>query len=83
MAKANASDCGLGGSIWSNDRAKAHDLAGRMESGTVWINKHLDFGPTIPFGGEKQSGLGVEFTEEGLHEFTQIRVINANNVVLV
>ena len=83
LAKANASDCRLGGSIWSNDRAKAHDLAGRMESGTVWINKHLDFGPTIPFGGEKQSGLGVEFTEEGLHEFTQIRVINANNVVLV
>ncbi|RJG51732.1 aldehyde dehydrogenase family protein [Sphingobium terrigena] len=83
LARANASDSGLGGSIWSNDRAKAHDLASRMESGTVWINKHLDFGPTIPFGGAKQSGLGVEFTEEGLHEFTQIRVINANNAALV
>ncbi len=47
-----------------------------MESGTVWINKHLDFGPNIPFGGAKQSGIGVEFAEEGLHEFTQIQVIN-------
>jgi acyl-CoA reductase-like NAD-dependent aldehyde dehydrogenase len=73
---ANASDMGLGGSIWSADREAARDLAGRMESGTVWINKHLDFGPTMPFGGAKQSGLGVEFAEEGLHEFTQIHVIN-------
>ncbi|KPF49275.1 aldehyde dehydrogenase [Novosphingobium sp. AAP1] len=76
LARANASDMGLGGSIWSSDRDAAHDLAMRMEAGTVWINKHLDFGPTVPFGGAKQSGLGVEFAEEGFHEFTQIHVIN-------
>ncbi|NKJ45053.1 aldehyde dehydrogenase family protein [Novosphingobium sp. SG720] len=76
LARANASDMGLGGSIWSSDRDVAHDLAMRMEAGTVWINKHLDFGPTVPFGGAKQSGLGVEFAEEGFHEFTQIHVIN-------
>jgi len=76
LARANASPWGLGGSIWSADRERAYDLAGRMESGTVWINKHLDFGPNIPFGGAKQSGLGVEFAEEGLAEFTQIHVIN-------
>ena len=76
LARANASPWGLGGSIWSNDRDKAYDMACEMESGTVWINKHLDFGPNIPFGGAKQSGIGVEFAEEGLHEFTQIQVIN-------
>lgn len=76
LARANASPWGLGGSIWSNDREKAYDMACEMESGTVWINKHLDFGPNIPFGGAKQSGIGVEFAEEGLHEFTQIQVIN-------
>jgi len=76
IARANASDMGLGGSIWSADRQKAHDLATRMEAGTVWINKHLDFGPTMPFGGAKQSGLGVEFAQEGLYEFTQVHVIN-------
>ncbi|WP_340314939.1 aldehyde dehydrogenase family protein [Rhizorhabdus argentea] len=76
LARANASSMGLGGSIWSNDRAAAYDLASRMEAGTVWINKHLDFGPTIPFGGAKQSGIGAEFAEEGFHEFTQIHVIN-------
>ena len=76
LARANASPWGLGGSVWSADRERAYDLAGRMEAGTVWINKHLDFGPNIPFGGAKQSGLGVEFAEEGLAEFTQIHVIN-------
>ena len=76
LTRANASTMGLGGSIWTDDRAAAHDLASRMEAGTVWINKHLDFGPTIPFGGSKQSGLGMEFAQEGLNEFTQVHVIN-------
>ncbi len=76
LARANASPLGLGGSIWSNDRAVAYDMASRMESGTTWINTHLDFGPTIPFGGAKQSGIGVEFGEEGLEEFTQIHIVN-------
>jgi acyl-CoA reductase-like NAD-dependent aldehyde dehydrogenase len=39
-------------------------------------SKHLDFGPNVPFGGCKRSGIGVEFAEEGFHEFTQVRVIN-------
>jgi acyl-CoA reductase-like NAD-dependent aldehyde dehydrogenase len=73
---ANASPMGLGGSVWSADTDKAYELAMRMDAGTVWINKHLDFGPTIPFGGSKQSGLGTEFAEEGLAEFTQVSVIN-------
>lgn len=76
LERANASPWGLGGSIWSKDRDRAYALACEMESGTVWINKHLDFGPNIPFGGAKQSGIGVEFAEEGLHEFTQLQVVN-------
>lgn len=76
LARANNSPMGLGGSIWSSDRDKARDLAARMESGTVWINKHLDLDASIPFGGAKQSGLGMELAEEGFHEFTQVHVIN-------
>lgn len=76
LERANASPWGLGGSVWSTDRDKAYDIACEVDSGTVWINKHLDFGPNIPFGGAKQSGIGVEFAEEGLYEFTQIQVIN-------
>jgi acyl-CoA reductase-like NAD-dependent aldehyde dehydrogenase len=76
LARANASPWGLGGSIWSADLDRAYDLAGRMEAGTVWINKHADLAPNIPFGGAKQSGLGTELGEEGLLEFTQLQIIN-------
>ena len=75
LATVNASPYGLGGSVWGDSDA-ARDVAERMDSGTVWVNKHLDFGPNIPFAGSKQSGLGNEFAEEGLHEFTQIRIVN-------
>ena len=76
LTRANASPHGLGGSIWSSDIDRAHALAERMNAGTVWINQHLDTAPNIPFGGAKQSGLGVEMGEEGLAEFTQLQVIN-------
>ena len=77
IGRANASEYGLGASVWSSDLERARSVAARMDAGTVWINKHLDFGPGIPFAGAKQSGLGVEFAEEGLAEFTQIKIINA------
>ena len=76
VARANNSEYGLGGSIWSPDLDAAYELATRMESGTVWVNKHADLAPNIPFGGAKGSGIGVELGEEGLAEFTQLQVIN-------
>ena len=76
LSRANASDYGLGGSIWSKDLDRAMDLAGRMDTGTVWINKHAELAPNIPFGGAKLSGMGTELGEEGLSEFTQMHVIN-------
>jgi acyl-CoA reductase-like NAD-dependent aldehyde dehydrogenase len=76
VASINACEYGLGGSIWSNDLEKAWDLAGRIESGTVWVNKHNELDPKIPFAGAKLSGLGVELGEEALSEYTQIQVIN-------
>jgi aldehyde dehydrogenase (NAD+) len=76
LARANRSTYGLGGSVWSADAIRARALAGRMQSGTVWINQHLKFGPHIPFAGAKQSGIGVEWSDLGLAEFTQIKVVN-------
>ncbi|MDU6829596.1 MAG: aldehyde dehydrogenase family protein, partial [Bradyrhizobium sp.] len=68
IRRANASSYGLGASVWSSDPKRAHEIATRIEAGTVWINKHLDMAPHIPFGGAKQSGIGSEFAEEGLAE---------------
>ena len=78
VATSNRTDFGLGASVWSADPARARALAGRIEAGTVWINKHADLAPHIPFGGAKTSGLGVEFGEEGLNEFTQLQVISSD-----
>ncbi len=76
VARANNSEYGLGGSVWSKDLDKAWELASQMNTGTVWINKHADLAPNIPFGGAKLSGVGTELGEEGLSEFTQMHVIN-------
>ncbi|MEO1308553.1 MAG: aldehyde dehydrogenase family protein, partial [Pseudomonadota bacterium] len=75
IARANDSDNGLGGSVWSKDIDRAKEVASRMECGSVWINKHGAIQPNAPFGGVKKSGLGVEFGEEGLQEYTDIQVV--------
>ena len=59
IAQANASENGLGGSVWSKDIDKARDIARRLECGSVWINKHGAIQPNAPFGGVKASGFGV------------------------
>jgi acyl-CoA reductase-like NAD-dependent aldehyde dehydrogenase len=76
IRRANNSETGLGGSVWSKDIAKATDIAGRIESGQMWVNQHIAIGPHIPMAGFKGSGLGVEQSVEGFAEYTQIQVIN-------
>ncbi len=76
LARINRCAEGLGGSVWSRDLDRAKSLAARLESGTVWINKHGELDPGIPFSGAKQSGFGTELGRAGLDEFTQRKVIN-------
>ena len=76
IARINRTDEGLGGSVWSSDLDRARDLAVRFDSGTVWVNKHGELDPGIPFSGAKQSGVGTELGRDGVMEFTQRRVIN-------
>lgn len=75
VARANDNPHGLGGSVWSGDPAKAKQLAQRLECGTAWVNKHGSIQPNAPFGGVKLSGVGVEFSEEGLKEYTTVQTV--------
>lgn len=77
IARANDSPNGLGGSVWSQDIAKARAIAARLECGSVWINNHGAIRPDAPFGGIKQSGIGVEFAALGLAECTSVQVIHS------
>ncbi len=76
IRRANNSDTGLGGSVWSSDINQAIAIAEQLECGQVWVNQHIAIGPHIPMAGFKQSGLGVEQSIEGLAEYTQLQVIN-------
>jgi acyl-CoA reductase-like NAD-dependent aldehyde dehydrogenase len=72
---ANASEFGLGGSVWG-DEETAVELAGRLECGTAWVNTHGALHPLAPFGGFRDSGVGVEYGYWGLLEYTRIRTLN-------
>jgi acyl-CoA reductase-like NAD-dependent aldehyde dehydrogenase len=76
ISRANSTEYGLGGTVWSSNPQRAYEVALRIDSGTVWVNTHLDLPPDVPFSGAKQSGLGTEMGQEGLEEFTQAKVVN-------
>ena len=75
IRRANASDNGLGGSVWGRDLVEARRVASKLECGSVWIHRHGMIQPNAPFGGVKQSGIGVEFGQEGLYANTDIQVV--------
>ena len=71
---ANASDYGLGGSVWSVDADHALAVARQVSSGTVGVNGYM---PSLgaPFGGVKASGLGREFGPEAISSYQQTKSI--------
>jgi acyl-CoA reductase-like NAD-dependent aldehyde dehydrogenase len=75
IARANAGENGLGGSVWSADVGRATELAKRLECGTAWVNDHATLSPLAPFGGVKQSGIGVEFGLHGLEEYMHLQTV--------
>jgi acyl-CoA reductase-like NAD-dependent aldehyde dehydrogenase len=80
IARANDSEFGLGGSIWSSDLKAAQTYATQLQCGTVWINTHAEVLPHAPFGGWKMSGLGAEFGLEGLLENTIGQTVHISKV---
>ncbi len=75
IARANNSEYGLAGAVWTANPEKGVEIAEQLETGTVWINEYLHLSPFAPFGGHKQSGFGAEYGKEGLKEFTYPQVI--------
>ena len=68
---ANGTAYGLAASVWTANVDRAHRVAGRIDSGTVWVNCWMLRDLRVPFGGMKRSGVGREGGDEALHFFTE------------
>lgn len=73
---ANSTEYGLGGSVWGSNGDRATEVALKIDSGIVWVNRHLVLPYDVPFGGAKQSGIGRQHGMDSLHEVTQLKVIS-------
>jgi aminomuconate-semialdehyde/2-hydroxymuconate-6-semialdehyde dehydrogenase len=71
VALANESSYGLSASVWTQNLARAHRVADRIEAGTVWVNCWMVRDLRVPFGGVKGSGVGREGGEDSLRFFTE------------
>ncbi|KAI5926319.1 aldehyde dehydrogenase [Camillea tinctor] len=75
IRRANATEAGLGASVWSRDTAQAERIADQLQAGNVWINSHAEMQPNIPFAGHKESGFGVEMGVEGLKSYCNVQSV--------
>jgi aldehyde dehydrogenase (NAD+) len=77
LAMANDSHYGLAAFIWCHDLDRALNAASKIESGWVQVNQGGGQVVGQSYGGVKGSGIGREFSLEGMLEsFTRIKQIN-------
>ena len=76
IRRANDTEYGLGGSIWTSDPERGVEVAMQIDTGAVWINKHLDLHFEVSTSAAKQSGLGSELGQDGLEAYTQAKLID-------
>ena len=75
IARANDTDWGLVGYVFTQDVDRAFDLSERLEVGMVGVNTGVVSNPAAPFGGVKQSGLGREGGRVGIDEFLEYKYL--------
>jgi acyl-CoA reductase-like NAD-dependent aldehyde dehydrogenase len=77
VAKANATNYGLAGAVFSGSKSRAADVARRLRTGMTSINAVIAFAtvPALPFGGVGESGFGRIHGPDGLREFARAKAI--------
>jgi acyl-CoA reductase-like NAD-dependent aldehyde dehydrogenase len=78
VALANASPYGLGASVWTADTARGRQLAARLESGQVGVNRGLGGAGDPPWCGVKQSGFGFLGSPDGHRQFSRPLTVSWN-----
>jgi acyl-CoA reductase-like NAD-dependent aldehyde dehydrogenase len=75
IERANATNYGLGASVWSADPLRAAEVAEKLEAGTVWVNTHMQLTHDAPFTGVKHSGLGSEMGLWSIYAYTDPQTV--------
>jgi acyl-CoA reductase-like NAD-dependent aldehyde dehydrogenase len=73
ISKANDSDYGLSGSIWTSNLGRGIRVARAVESGALSVNSHSSVRYWTPFGGYKKSGLGRELGPDATDAFCETK----------
>jgi aminomuconate-semialdehyde/2-hydroxymuconate-6-semialdehyde dehydrogenase len=71
----NSTKYGLASTVCSNNLSRAHRVAARLHTGTVWVNAWSIRDPRVPFGGYKASGIGREGGSYSLDFFTEVKTV--------
>jgi acyl-CoA reductase-like NAD-dependent aldehyde dehydrogenase len=79
IAKANDTEYGLSGSIWTRDLGRALRMSRAIEAGNLSVNSHSSVRYSTPFGGFKQSGIGRELGPDALDAFTDTKNVFFSN----
>ncbi|KAJ7591159.1 NAD-aldehyde dehydrogenase [Mycena floridula] len=75
---ANDTTYGLGAGLHSNDGSQCMRVSSALDAGTVWINQYNLLSNAVPFGGNKQSGIGRELGSLALSEYTAVKAVHWN-----
>jgi acyl-CoA reductase-like NAD-dependent aldehyde dehydrogenase len=78
LALANDTEYGLAAGVWTQNLARAHRMARRLDAGTVWVNTYRAMSPMSPRQGFKSSGVGIEHGLESMHEYTRLKSVWIN-----
>lgn len=78
VAMANNSEYGLGAGVWTSNIKTAHQLAERIQAGSVWINCYNLVDPSAAFGGYKQSGWGREMGRYAMEMYSETKSVWVN-----
>ena len=76
IALANATQFGLGGSVWTADPDHGATIAARLDVGLAWVNQHARPYPDAPSGGHKWSGLGHRGGQSGYDHYVALQVLD-------
>ncbi|MFK0006342.1 aldehyde dehydrogenase family protein [Paenarthrobacter sp. NPDC090520] len=78
ITRANAVPYGLAASAWTLNAQRGHDVASRLDAGTVWVNSHLVLANEMPWAGFKSSGYGRDLSAYALDDYSRTKHVMHN-----